>query len=383
MGMERERLTELLQHPALASKQDVAALREMAERFPWFSGAQLLLAAGKHASGDVPTNGIHANPAAFLPSRAVLYDLLQAPEHVDSVLRPEPPATVPEIQPQSVQAMPASAVPATVKSDISENPAHSVHLPVPDAGEDQPLTLATEAPATVAAPVQEDRIPTSAGLEHPEPAPAAPEPASDPGSDILEQQIQEAIRASGYQIGDLQVRGLLPVEAAAPGPYMEPTAVAARPVAPMQLAPTAENTVVPQATRLKFTDWLSQVPAVPEVREIAAPPESAPEPQQPAVAPTMATTAGPVPTAAELMEKFIRRGEAEIKPKAAFFNPQQAAKKSLEDHGMVSETLARILEKQGNFAKAKDVYDRLALKHPEKSVYFAALSKALEGRSNK
>jgi TolA-binding protein len=49
----------------------------------------------------------------------------------------------------------------------------------------------------------------------------------------------------------------------------------------------------------------------------------------------------------------------------------------------VTETLARIHEQQGNYAKAIETYRRLALKYPDKSAYFAGLSKALEARLNK
>ncbi|MBS1940354.1 MAG: hypothetical protein JST38_05705 [Bacteroidetes bacterium] len=380
--MERERLTELLQHPALAAKQDLAALRDLAVRFPWFSGAQLLLAVGRHGSGDVLTNGIHGNPAAFLPSRAVLYDLLQAPEQ-GTVHQWEPPAIAPAIQPLPVEAVPASVTPPLAVPDVTDIPAQLVKHPVSGTEEEQPLSLATDAPPTAEAPAIFPSAPTTLGHERPEPPNAVPPPVPDPASDILEQQIQEAIRASGYQIHDLAAQRPEPAETPSPQPYVEPAATAALPADPPQLAPNAEDPIVPRATKLKFTDWLDQQVAMPGLREVAAPPVSAPIPKQPAAAPVAAAAAEPVPSAAELMEKFIRRGEAEIKPKAAFFNPQQAAKKSLEDHGMVSETLARILEKQGNFTKAKEVYDRLALKHPEKSVYFAALSKALEGRSNK
>ncbi|MCB0815344.1 MAG: hypothetical protein KDB87_19545 [Flavobacteriales bacterium] len=70
--------------------------------------------------------------------------------------------------------------------------------------------------------------------------------------------------------------------------------------------------------------------------------------------------------------------------KAEFFTPQQAAKRSLDDtSGLVTETLARIYEKQGNLPKAIDAYRRLGLKYPEKSAYFAALQKALEEQLNK
>ena len=51
--------------------------------------------------------------------------------------------------------------------------------------------------------------------------------------------------------------------------------------------------------------------------------------------------------------------------KTAFFTPQQAAKRSLEDTaGLVTETLARIYEKQGNLPKAIDAYRRLACEIP-------------------
>jgi tetratricopeptide (TPR) repeat protein len=90
-----------------------------------------------------------------------------------------------------------------------------------------------------------------------------------------------------------------------------------------------------------------------------------------------------LPSPEEIMDRFIQHeSPAPIKAKAEFFSPQQAAKKSLLDAGLVSETLGRIYEKQGNFAKAKEVYEQLAQLDPRKSVYFAALSKALQGRMN-
>src|SRR5690606_29094956 len=101
---------------------------------------------------------------------------------------------------------------------------------------------------------------------------------------------------------------------------------------------------------------------------------------------TPAPTEKPIKPAADpraLIDRFIEHETPAPVRKAQFFTPQQAAKRSLDDTaGLVSETLARIYAEQGNIPKAIEAYERLALKYPEKSAYFAALSKELEKRSN-
>ena len=54
-----------------------------------------------------------------------------------------------------------------------------------------------------------------------------------------------------------------------------------------------------------------------------------------------------------------------------------AVKSIIQNDDILSETLADIHLKQGNFAKAVDMYERLMLQNPEKSVYFAAKIKGL------
>lgn len=51
-----------------------------------------------------------------------------------------------------------------------------------------------------------------------------------------------------------------------------------------------------------------------------------------------------------------------------------------EDEEIVTETLANIYEQQGHFVKAKDAYEKLILKFPEKSTYFASRIQELEKR---
>ena len=76
---------------------------------------------------------------------------------------------------------------------------------------------------------------------------------------------------------------------------------------------------------------------------------------------------------AELIDKFIAENPSISRPKAEFFNPISAAQSSNRDEeNIISETLAKIYAKQGFFDKAISTYQKLMLKYPEKSVYFAA-----------
>ena len=75
----------------------------------------------------------------------------------------------------------------------------------------------------------------------------------------------------------------------------------------------------------------------------------------------------------ELIDKFILENPSISRPKAEFYNPISVAQNSIIDQeNIVSETLAKIYEKQGYNEKAMSIYEKLGLKYPEKSRYFAA-----------
>ena len=78
-------------------------------------------------------------------------------------------------------------------------------------------------------------------------------------------------------------------------------------------------------------------------------------------------------TRKELIDKFIAENPSISRPKAEFFNPITMAQNSIVDNSeIVSETLAKIYLKQGYSDKAIEIYEKLSLIYPEKSVYFAA-----------
>jgi len=81
----------------------------------------------------------------------------------------------------------------------------------------------------------------------------------------------------------------------------------------------------------------------------------------------------------EIIDKFIQESPQISPVKTAFFSPSQMGKMSLiEDESFVTETLAKIYERQGDFKKAAIAYKNLGLKFPEKSTYFAHLQKRAE-----
>lgn len=81
----------------------------------------------------------------------------------------------------------------------------------------------------------------------------------------------------------------------------------------------------------------------------------------------------------EIIESFIKNEPQISPPKPEAINNENKARKSAEDHNdVVSETLANIYIEQMLYDKAIETYEKLSLKFPEKSRYFADLIQSLE-----
>ena len=85
----------------------------------------------------------------------------------------------------------------------------------------------------------------------------------------------------------------------------------------------------------------------------------------------------------QIIDTIIATNPTISRPKKEFYNPNKQAIKSVDDEQLVyTETLAKILEMQGNFSKAISAYEQLSLTIPEKKTYFAKKIKELNEKLN-
>ena len=77
---------------------------------------------------------------------------------------------------------------------------------------------------------------------------------------------------------------------------------------------------------------------------------------------------------ADLIDRFIGNKDSKVmRPDQAPAHDQDVSAGSLkEDDEFLTETLARIYVQQGYLQKAIQAYQKLSLKIPEKSIYFAS-----------
>ncbi len=381
--MERERLTRLMEEPGSVSREDLAGLKALTQRYPWFGGAQLLHALGEHGSGAVLHDDGLRTAAAHLPTRSVLFDAVNA-------------AAAPAHEPPSVVAQ----VPTT-GAFLQTAPPKTEDISVPgdeETGHDE---------AVGSHPAELPNLPQDTSVIHTDPDPSShvePQPegatsakSSDvlPAQDPLDAEIERAVMASQYELGmepsqEVAVPEPDPSNAVAEEPRPDVGQMTRTEIRPHETG----NDIIPvrksgvRSGRKRFTAWLEQ-PAEEEifVRKPDGPATHA-APKDARISDTSTGSGSdrpaeiPSTTPNDLIDRFIRQQTPPPAAKAEFFTPQQAGKRSLDDtEGLVTETLAGIYAKQGDLTKARDAYRKLALKYPHKSAYFAALSEKLEDRS--
>jgi hypothetical protein len=84
-----------------------------------------------------------------------------------------------------------------------------------------------------------------------------------------------------------------------------------------------------------------------------------------------------------LIENFLKGDPGPIRASKKITLKGDASRSSIREHdGFITDTLAKIYVKQGLVAKAIYAYEKLSLKYPEKSAYFAAQIEKIENISH-
>lgn len=415
-------------HPVKLGKDAGAQLDEVLRNYPWFQTAHLLYIKSLHNDNSFLYNQQLRVAAAHAVNRKRLYELITSKETEATV------AVIEESVPEVINEM-KSAEP--VQEEVAQTP---VETDVPFVHKSKLLSNSEEweagmlrqlqllhhwrnHPTPVTPPQPEQNIkPTSEVVETPavqeEVPPTAadeintllyvlvePDGAEDIGTSEISDETPPSITEETQEEHSWDIRYTEPVvieqvveEETASTPVVVPEDPIEQSIITSAInnsillevqdempeeiptiteqvieetSPIIDQVPIPTTTELEvessdFAGWLKQLDA--NKQEVVPIKEPQSEPVMPE----------------QLIERFIQE-EPRIKPtKTSFYNPVNMAKKSVqESDDFVTETLARIYAKQGNYPKAIRTYQKLSLKYPEKSTYFAALIEELKRTPNK
>lgn len=391
--MNQEKLIHIAQFPHEINAADARELEELTRKFPYFSLPYTLLGHYYALHKDYRMEENLHQAALRTYNRSWLYDFIHqtapvpkeevAPE-VDTAPEVDVETAAPTLETAIVDAPAEIQEPETIKvaieavEEVQEVPAAEEST----AFESVPEEIQVEAEASPTTEVElaaTDAMDEALDLMMPEFSSRIIEPATSEDMELEVFDEIQAFDASGEpktetnvhfeekvntdNWSDLPDLMLVPVQEQSSEEEVPPTKVAA--AAPILYSAGGYNIedyfpadAQDNSAPTDFFSWLSKPTYTNE-------PEST---EPPAVEEENADSK------MDLIDRFIKAKPSIRKPAATFFNPMESAKRSetLPD-GIVTETLAGVYLRQENYAGAIRIYEKLMLKFPQKSAYFADL----------
>jgi hypothetical protein len=434
--MTYDRFIELIRHPATFEFDELDDFRDIVEQFPYFQTARLLFAKGLFEHKSYQYNDELKRTAAYASDRKILFALIHngqnRVEKLDVQQHDEPMAAAGDA---AAELLPAEKENADKKNNDGEEAVFVFEEKVFD---EQPEGIVfeeanDEIKHIVEHIVEEEKTNAILLDDLSYELPAEEKPAHKPSpAEILSQRLKEIERQLSPAAEEkpeqdetvvpeplmvVHVQDKMPEEVLPPAPdAIENAAVEedVKPEPPLmvdELKTAALNraetiTALPDETPAakadaptnethSFNDWLNRLKPAP-TEEKKTPDQTVSVSQETVTASTAApllnsenlkmrieadadsdNKAGHL-SSADLIQQFIKNEPRIDAARAKFFTPGNIAKTSVADSSdIVSETLAKIYLEQGNISKAIQAYEKLMLKVPEKSVYFAALIKEI------
>ncbi len=310
--MNKSNFISAIAQPEQISVSQVDQLKALVKQFPYCSTAQILLAKGLHNLEDISFEKQLRVSAAYALDRTVLHHLI--------LERPAPKADNNLLDEESSEVI----TPEAIEQPTEEN-AKSVEEP-------SAASTAVEIEQDKAIAVKEE---TEETIDEPE------QPADEAADPFLEREILSAAIHNTYF---LEADEATEAEENATNENEE---IIAEQPSTLDLDESSEHS---------FSEWLKLM-----------------DDSSASTQPKEEKSQEPKKANKELINNFITT-EPQIKPKKEFYSASNMARLSVkENDDLVTETLANIYAQQGNVEKAIAAYEKLALKYPEKRIYFANL----------
>lgn len=340
--MNQQELNHIIQQPNEINAASASELIALCDKYPWFSAPYTLLAHYFARTNDFRKEEWLTRAASRIHSREWLYYFLQPVSNdvpVDipvgaalEAIAPEPAAVIEPSEPIILAAEPViNAAEPNTESENSMAELSAMQIPE--------LELQTSAP--LFQPAEEYDIAKAMGTTF------NFEPVDFNDNNQSSEPLDQPKQTRPYNIEEFLSLGLINNN--------EENIEAPEPINPV---------IVKASEELDFFDWL-------ETRNTPA--AAIPETHKPA---KNLDKFG-------LINQFIEKQPSISRPKQEFYSPERAMKRSETfSPAIVTETLANIFRTQGHFEKAIISYEKLQLKFPEKSAYFASLIEQIKKEQN-